>query len=231
MSSVKIYAHRGASGQALENTWPAFKLAHQLGVGIELDIQLTQDGIAVVYHDEHLKRLAGSKRVISATPYHIVESIAVRKRFNRFDGHVIPLASEVLEWATTQQIPLNIELKPSIGSHPSGPEIIADLLSGVENYHLSSFDITLLERIKALRQDTEVAWIIKKAQQWGELMDKEWVDGIHFHKRFHREKWLEPVAALDKPVRLYGISGNERLLQSLHPSVKGLITDYPERLL
>ena len=231
MHSLEIYAHRGASGHALENTWDAFKLAHQLGVGIELDVQLTQDGIAVVFHDEHLKRLAGTKKMISAVPFHIIEPIAVRKRFNRYGSHSIPLASEVFEWASARQIPLNIELKSSIASHPSGPEIIIHLLGGVENFHLSSFDNVLLAQIKALRPDIQAAWIMKKAQQWNELADKGWVDGFHFHKRFHRSKWLEPVAALNKPIRLYGITGNERMLRSLHPSVKGLITDYPVRLI
>lgn len=229
MRNLEIYAHRGASGQALENTWDAFTLAQQLGVGIELDVQLTKDGIAIVYHDDQLKRLTGNNRAISAVSFHDIEPLVVRKRYTRFGNHSIPLAIDVFEWASAHQIPLNIELKSSIALHPSGVEIVSRLLGGADNFHLSSFDKRLLEHMKVLRPDIEVAWILKKAQQWNELKDLEWVDGIHFHKRFHRAKWLEPVAALDKPIRLYGVRGHERILRSLHPSVTGLITDYPAR--
>ena len=49
MSKTKIFAHRGASGYAPENTLEAFALAITQGAdGIELDVQLTKDGIPVV---------------------------------------------------------------------------------------------------------------------------------------------------------------------------------------
>lgn len=49
---TKIFAHRGASGYAPENTLEAFALAMEMGAdGIELDVQLTKDGEVVVIHD------------------------------------------------------------------------------------------------------------------------------------------------------------------------------------
>ena len=51
--------HRGASGYAPENTLPAYDLALRLGAnGIELDLQLTKDGVPVVLHDRSLDRTA-----------------------------------------------------------------------------------------------------------------------------------------------------------------------------
>ncbi|AUD13801.1 MULTISPECIES: glycerophosphodiester phosphodiesterase family protein [unclassified Planococcus (in: firmicutes)] len=230
MSEIEIYAHRGASGHALENTWQAFELAHQLQVGIELDVQMTQDGIAIIYHDDQLKRLAGTQADIYEMPYDSLKSLSIRKRFKRFGRHSIPLAYEVIDWAKKKDIPLNIELKSSVARHPEGPEIVCALLEGAEDVHLSSFDAQLLKKMKSLLPHIEIAWILKRAVQWNELENCQWLDSFHFHKRFHKSKWLEPIANLDKPVRLYGISGNERLLRSLHPSVKGIITDYPARV-
>src|SRR5690625_6897712 len=55
--SIKIFAHRGASQLAPENTMAAFQLAYELGAeGIETDIHLTKDLIPVLIHDEHVKR-------------------------------------------------------------------------------------------------------------------------------------------------------------------------------
>ncbi|MEZ6853547.1 glycerophosphodiester phosphodiesterase [Halodesulfovibrio aestuarii] len=51
------HAHRGARAYAPENTMPAFRKAHELGAeAIELDVNLTKDGYAVIYHDYVLTR-------------------------------------------------------------------------------------------------------------------------------------------------------------------------------
>ena len=50
---TKVWAHRGASGYAPENTLEAFKKAEKMKAdGVELDVQLTKDGELVVIHDE-----------------------------------------------------------------------------------------------------------------------------------------------------------------------------------
>ncbi len=56
-----LYAHRGLhdnSGEAPENSMAAFKKAVDAGYGIELDVQLTKDGVPVVFHDFTLERVA-----------------------------------------------------------------------------------------------------------------------------------------------------------------------------
>lgn len=50
---MKNFAHRGFSGKYPENTMLAFEKAIELGAdGIELDVQLTKDGVPVIIHDE-----------------------------------------------------------------------------------------------------------------------------------------------------------------------------------
>ena len=62
---TKIFAHRGASGYAPENTLEAFALAMEMGAdGIELDVQLTKDGEVVVIHDEVIDRVSNGKCLV-----------------------------------------------------------------------------------------------------------------------------------------------------------------------
>ena len=57
MKQTKVFAHRGASEYAPENTLEAFRLAMEQGAeGIELDVHLSADGELVVIHDEKLER-------------------------------------------------------------------------------------------------------------------------------------------------------------------------------
>jgi glycerophosphoryl diester phosphodiesterase len=52
-----VFAHRGGSALAPENTLPAFDNALALGVdGLELDVHLSRDGVVVVHHDGRLER-------------------------------------------------------------------------------------------------------------------------------------------------------------------------------
>jgi glycerophosphoryl diester phosphodiesterase len=53
-----IFAHRGASAEVMENTRTAFDraLAHAVE-GIETDVQLSRDDVAVLWHDRYLNRI------------------------------------------------------------------------------------------------------------------------------------------------------------------------------
>src|SRR5205085_3299316 len=60
-----IVGHRGASADAPENTLAAFRLAWEQGAdAIEMDLRLTRDGRIVVFHDEDLRRVAGTKNKV-----------------------------------------------------------------------------------------------------------------------------------------------------------------------
>ena len=50
---MKVLGHRGYSGEYPENTMLAFQKAFETGCdGVELDVQLSKDGIPVIMHDE-----------------------------------------------------------------------------------------------------------------------------------------------------------------------------------
>ena len=62
---TKIFAHRGASAYAPENTMESFELAAKQGAdGIELDVHVTKDGEVVVTHDEKIDRVSNGSGFI-----------------------------------------------------------------------------------------------------------------------------------------------------------------------
>ena len=69
-------AHRGARDEAPENTKSAFDKALAYPIdGIELDVQMSFDGVPVIYHDHTLRRIGGGHRRISALTFSQLESM------------------------------------------------------------------------------------------------------------------------------------------------------------
>jgi glycerophosphoryl diester phosphodiesterase len=107
-----ILAHRGASRIAPENTLVAFCLALEQGAdGLELDVQLSRDGVPVVFHDSELSRTTDGRGRISEKTLAELRTLDAGKWFDpRFAGERIPTLEEVFE-AFGDRALYNIELK------------------------------------------------------------------------------------------------------------------------
>jgi glycerophosphoryl diester phosphodiesterase len=98
-SGVWAIGHRGASRDCPENTFAAFDEAlHQQCDAIELDLQLTRDGVPVVYHDRTLHKINGRRhRVATRESAELRELDAGAWFDSRFTGQRIPTLTEVLK--------------------------------------------------------------------------------------------------------------------------------------
>jgi glycerophosphoryl diester phosphodiesterase len=102
-------AHRALHDRAagrIENSLSAVQAAVLAGYGIEIDVQLSRDGQAMVFHDETLDRLTAERGAVSARDAAELGQIALRDGL----GDRIPTLTEVLA-AVGGRVPLLIEIK------------------------------------------------------------------------------------------------------------------------
>jgi glycerophosphoryl diester phosphodiesterase len=69
--TARPFAHRGLwapGGERPENSLAAFEAACQGGYGIEMDVQLSADGEAVVFHDADLLRMTTQAGIVEERP-------------------------------------------------------------------------------------------------------------------------------------------------------------------
>ena len=94
-----VIAHRGASRDRPENTLAAFDEALSQGAdAIELDVQLSRDGVPVVYHDRTLAKAGGGRRRVSRLDLSELATLDPGARLDAaFHGQHIPALEEVLE--------------------------------------------------------------------------------------------------------------------------------------
>lgn len=110
-----VCAHRGDNANASDNSYEAFELAVSEGLPwIELDVQITADGVVVAEHDQSLKRRFGLNRSVADMTY---EELRQYRVINvKGDGsrpvHITTL-EEVLLLARENNVLVQVETKPS----------------------------------------------------------------------------------------------------------------------
>lgn len=161
---TKIIAHRGLSAAYPENTMLAFRKAAETGCdGIELDVQLTRDGVLVVIHDETLARTTGSQGNVRDFTFEELSRLdASRSRPGDFGFNPIPAFAEYLDFIEDKPQFTNIELKNGIYPYPGLEEAVIEALRerGLERrVLLSSFNHQSMLKCKRLAPEIEVAFV------------------------------------------------------------------------
>lgn len=130
-----VYAHRGGAGIAPEDTLGAFRQAHKLfgerGLWIELDTQLTADGVLVVLHDDSLDRTTTcTGDVIAKTAAELAPCDASKAFPGWPTFEPVPLLRDVLTEGMAAGWRLSIEIKNIPGEANFDPPgtLVADAL-------------------------------------------------------------------------------------------------------
>lgn len=133
-------AHRGIQNDStIENTLPAFKLALNQNVPIELDVHILKDGNIIVYHDNNLKRLMKLNKKISDYTYNELKKLT----FPNTDIY-IPLLEEVLE-LINGKVMVVIEIKTSGVYYKDYCKKIVSVLERYSgDFVIQSFDIRIV---------------------------------------------------------------------------------------
>jgi len=110
-----VWAHRGASAYAPENTLSAFALAIDMNAdGIELDIHQTSDGAIVVCHDETINRTSNGRGDIEKMTLAELGKFSFCGRFaDAYPNEKIPTLLEVYELIKLSKLTINVEIKAS----------------------------------------------------------------------------------------------------------------------
>jgi glycerophosphoryl diester phosphodiesterase len=142
----------------------AFERARAEGArAVELDVLVSADGECVVFHDETLARMTAGRDV---RPVHAVP-LAELLRTDLGNGARIPTLAEVLRWARSAGVAVNVELKHEV---PSRAVLVRGAALAIResgaDVLLSSFDPLLLVLAGAFMPPVPRAFLTEKARPW-----------------------------------------------------------------
>lgn len=230
-----IFAHRGASVYAPENTLAAFELALRQGAdGIEMDAKLTSDGQVVLFHDLTLERTTGMEGKLAAFTLAELQRLDAGSHFDiAFRGETIPTLDDTFS-ALAQQIYFNVELTNYASIFDDLPDRVADL---VKKHHLedwvmfSSFNPIALIRIRRRLPQTPIGLLAlpgaqgRAARSWlGYLLSYQALHPWHkdtdaaLVRRIHRRGGV---------VNAYTVNLPEDMMRLMETGADGIFTDDP----
>jgi glycerophosphoryl diester phosphodiesterase len=229
-----VIAHRGAAGQAPENTPAAFRLAVGQGCDmIELDVHLTADGEIVVCHDDRADRTTDGSGLLRDMTLEQIRRLDAGAWFSpAYAGERIPTLREVFELVPSD-VGINIELK-------CGDNRIIRLLSALireygrtESVVISSFHHRLLHRLKTAAPNLRIGLIysallrdpVKLVRDFG-----LYVWSVHPHHALIEPEDIAALRANGQRVFPWTVNDPETMRRLLDLGVSGIITDHPDRL-
>lgn len=231
----QIWAHRGASGGAPENTLDAFALAVELKAdGVELDVQLTRDRKLVVIHDERIDRTSDGTGYVGAMTLEELRKYNYNKTHPEFQHCDIPTLEDVFKLLKPTELRINIELKTGINFYPGIELAVIQLVEryGLENRVIySSFNHESIKKVKGLRPEAECGFLyssgIADAVSYAVAHHVEALHPAAFNMKY--PGFVEACKERGIKIHTWTVNSVNEIEQMRQYGVDALITNYPER--
>jgi len=236
MGHTRIFAHRGSSKAAPENTMAAFQKAlEEKAEGLEIDVHLTRDGEMVVLHDEWVDRTTDGSGWVRDFALEELKRLDNGRWFSsRFEGQRIPTLDEVLEWILDTGLHLNIELKNNRVPYPGMEEEVIRLVERFameERVIISSFHHDSLMHVRKFRPKWRIGLLYDSAMSEPWLYAKRMgADAIHPHYSVVDDEAVRLCHDHGIHVRPYTVDDPALMERFLMLQVDAIITNVPDRL-
>lgn len=234
MKKTEIFAHRGASGYAPENTLPAFILAYeQKADGIEFDVQMTKDGEVVVIHDETIDRVSNGTGAVRDYTLRELKGFSFHNHMPEYESTQIPTLTETLRLAATWGIKVNIELKTGIFYYPEIEEKTAEIVRRegmADRVIYSSFNHYSIQKIRKIAPNAKTAYLFADVMTGvADYARQGGVNALHpalYHIN-HSEFW-EECQNSGLPLRVWTVDDKANLKKMFLSGTAAIFTNKPD---
>lgn len=226
---TKVIAHRGNMYAAPENTLPSIRHAIEEGVdAVEIDVQLTKDGVVVLHHDFTLERLAGVPLSVHDLTFSELAGLDLYGIAGGMPTARIATLSQVLQ-EVKGKTKLVIEIKP-YGDKRELARSTVELIAAenmAEDVYVQSFDSEVLRIVRELMPELKIAQILFAAAGNVSALD---VDIYTINQTMLSDRFLKRAHEANREVWVWTVNIERNMREVLKYDVDGIITDYPAKL-
>ncbi|CAG0940114.1 glycerophosphoryl diester phosphodiesterase [Gallionellaceae bacterium] len=237
-----IFAHRGANREAAENTRSAFDTALKYAIdGMETDVQLSRDEVAVLWHDRSLDKVGLPDKHIDDFDYAQLQAMNFAAHFSPgADPQGIMTLKEFLD-AYRTRCRLLVEIKNREWEIPSRHEIkvrhTLDMAGTVNNDAIivSSFNLASLAYAHRYRPEFPLVYNFEPEQTLEDarrvLTEQPFLHGLCLPIESLDDAMVKLLRAHGKTIAVYTCNSEEEIDQALQSEVDILISDLPQKAL
>jgi glycerophosphoryl diester phosphodiesterase len=234
MKSILVIGHRGAAGDAPENTLASFALAVEQGAdSIELDVHLSKDGQIIVCHDTTVNRTTNGKGEIGElTTEELKQFDAGAWAGPKFVGERLPLLEEVFD-LVPETMSVNVEIKSDSPMLRNGLIEILHRRNLLDRVFVSSFHHDCLVNLKKAEPLVKIGLLYDTNQLTpAEAHDRYGVEiySLHPHNKLVDRAFVKEAERFGMLVYPWTVNTESRMCELIEIGVSGIITDYPGRL-
>lgn len=252
MHQPLIIGHRGASAVAPENTMAAFRKAIEVGAnGIEFDVQLSNDGIPVIIHDETLHRTASRLEHVAQLAAEELQRVNVGRWFaaNRssssgdYSNETLPTLRQLFDESSSSNSLLYLELKCHSKQTSQIVSITCDVLADYsieERVIVECFDLEVIREVKKVAPHLKTAALFQPRvarPQWfssARLIDEARAvdaDEIALHHKLADERTIEEAHSAGLKVVIWTVDDPAWVIRGRNLGVHALITNDPAAMI
>ncbi len=245
----RLFAHRGASARAPENTLEAFRLAREQGASYaELDVHLSVDSELVVIHDSSVSRTTGRRGRVENMSLAELRKLDAGFKFTMDHGRTFPYRGKTLKIPTLGEVLdafpemwITVEIKPT---RAGVGEAVAQVLRShhaEERVIVASHDHGLLSKFREAAPSVATSFSKNEVQEFllrlrGGTMDGYRPPGAAFQvpeykglRRVVSKPVIDAVHRLGVEVHVWTVNEPVHIARLLSWGVDGIMTDDPAR--
>jgi glycerophosphoryl diester phosphodiesterase len=231
LQKIFITAHRGASGQAPENTLASVRAAIEIGADYsEVDVHLTRDEELVLLHDDRVDRTTDGTGYIWDFDATETMKLDAGSWFSaEYQNETIPTLSEVMQLVKPSRMKLNIEVKFS-SSQPSSVEKLIALIR-VNQFEprciITSFDQKTVAQVIRLAPGLKSGLILNQMP----LKNHFSFPGrlLSVHHIYITAEIMDLSRTYDKEIHAWTVNEKADMERLARLGVHNIITNFPDR--
>ena len=240
-----VFAHRGGSGLAPENTIAAFDSGVGLGAdGLELDVRLSRDGVVVVHHDASLTRTTNARGEVSALTADELSRVDAGYHFRlngshpfRGQGAGVPTLAGVL--ARYRDVRIIVELKLNTKELAGAALDVVRRADALDRVCFGSFGLRVLRAARSMEPALatsaareEVRWALYRSwfrspvrrRHYAGFQVPEWAGRTRVVSR----RFVEAAHRAGLGVQVWTVDDEHHARRLLDWGIDALITDRPD---
>ncbi len=233
-----LFAHRGASALAPENTLAAMQLAQKLGAKwVEFDVTLSKDGDVFVFHDKTLDRTTDQHGLIAKKTAKVLKKADAGSWFSpEYKGATIPTLAELLPALGELGLSVNIELKP----HDNRiTELVVKVLDTVREHWpaqaapplFSSFSHQAMVELRQRDPQAKIGLLLHEwRMEWQAEADALQCTSIHVDREILTPRRIAAIKHTGRAVYCYTINTRSSAQRLFAQGVDGIFSNYPDLL-